>query len=79
MSPQTITTETLKQITHLAADLKAPRITESAAGWPTTSATPADPRGLSRRRPQARRQCRPEVPKTPDHVTIWFAFHICPR
>jgi len=31
MSPQTITTETLKQITHLAAALKTPRITESAA------------------------------------------------
>ena len=31
MSPQTITTETLKQITHLAAALKTPRVTESAA------------------------------------------------
>ena len=31
MSPTTVTPETLKQITHLAAALKAPRITESAA------------------------------------------------
>ena len=31
MTPKTVTTETLKQITHLAAALKAPRITESAA------------------------------------------------
>jgi DNA replication protein DnaC len=31
MSPKTVTTETLKQITHLAAALKTPRITESAA------------------------------------------------
>ncbi len=31
MSPKTVTTETLKQITHLAAALKAPRITEAAA------------------------------------------------
>ena len=31
MSPTTVTTETLKHITHLAAALKTPRITESAA------------------------------------------------
>ena len=31
MSPQAVATETIKQITHLAAALKAPRITESAA------------------------------------------------
>jgi hypothetical protein len=31
MSPKTVTTETLKQITHLAAALKAPRVTEAAA------------------------------------------------
>ena len=31
MSPKTVTTEALKQITHLAAALKTPRITESAA------------------------------------------------
>ena len=31
MTPKTVTTETLKQITHLAAALKAPRVTESAA------------------------------------------------
>ncbi len=31
MSPKTVTTGTLKQITHLVAALKAPRITESAA------------------------------------------------
>ena len=31
MSPPTVTTETLKQITHLAAALKAPRITDAAA------------------------------------------------
>jgi len=31
MSPHTVTNQTLKQITHLAAALKAPRITESAA------------------------------------------------
>ena len=31
MTPKTVTTETLKQITHLAAALKAPRVTEAAA------------------------------------------------
>jgi hypothetical protein len=40
---KTTPSEALKQIHYLAAALKAPRITESAPGSPTTPATRLDP------------------------------------
>lgn len=54
MNAQTATIETLKQITHLAAALEAPRIAESPARLRPRPRRRVDPRGLSGRRPRTR-------------------------
>ena len=42
MAAQT-TPESIKQISYVAAILKAPRMSEDAHGWPTKLETPAGP------------------------------------
>ncbi len=64
--------EALKQLTYLAAALKAPRITEAAArlaDWPTTPATPAGPtRSTSPQSWTARSQ--PATPPAPNYGSV---------
>ena len=67
MSP-TVTTETLKQITHLAAAWKRPGSPSPRLGWPTMPATPA---GLTRTTslPSSNAKSPPATPPAPGYAS----------